>query len=96
MSEFARLIQRSDFVITIGWVEVDNSLYRKFEFADFAAAFAFMTMVAAIAETQDHHPDWSNSYNVVEIRLCSHDAGRAVTARDHKLAVAINDLIRES
>ena len=66
-------------MITIGWVEVDNSLYRKFEFADFAAAFAFMTMVAAIAEAQDHHPDWSNSYNVVEIRLRSHDAGRAVT-----------------
>ncbi len=79
----------------IGWVEVDNSLYRKFEFADFAAAFAFMTKVAAIAEAHDHHPDWSNSYNVVEISLCSHDAGRAVTARDHKLAVAINDLISE-
>ncbi len=80
----------------IGWVEVDNSLYRKFEFADFVAAFAFMTTVAAIAEAQDHHPDWSNSYNVVEISLCSHDAGRTVTARDHKLAIAINDLINES
>ena len=79
----------------IGWVEVDNALFRKFEFADFAAAFAFMTKVAAIAEAQDHHPEWSNSYNVVEISLCSHDAGGTVTARDHKLAVAINDLISE-
>lgn len=77
----------------IGWVEVDNALFRKFEFADFAAAFAFMTKVAAIAEAQDHHPDWSNSYSVVEIRLCSHDAGRCVTSRDRKLASAINDLI---
>jgi len=82
--------------VPTGWVEVDNSLYRKFEFTDFAAAFAFMTKVAAIAEAQDHHPDWSNSYNVVEIRLCSHDAGRTVTARDHKLAVAINDLMTEA
>ncbi len=79
----------------IGWVEVDNSLYRKFEFANFAAAFAFMTKVAAIAEAQDHHPDWSNSYNVVEISLCSHDAGRTVTARDHKLAVAINEAMND-
>ncbi len=77
----------------IGWVEVDNSLCRKFEFANFAAAFAFMTKVAAIAEAQDHHPDWSNSYNVVEISLCSHDAGRTVTARDHRMAVAINEAI---
>lgn len=90
------MIRRSDFVITIGWVEVDNSLFRKFEFADFAAAFAFMTKVAAIAEAQEHHPNWSNSYNVVEISLCSHDAGSTVTARDHKLAVAINDLVSES
>ena len=79
----------------IGWVEVDNALIRRFEFANFAAAFAFMTSVAAIAEAHDHHPDWSNSYNVVEISLCSHDAGRSVTSRDRKLAVAINELIGE-
>ena len=78
-----------------GWVEVDNALFRRFEFANFATAFAFMTEVAAIAEAHDHHPDWSNSYNVVEISLCSHDAGRSVTSRDHKLADAINDLVGE-
>lgn len=78
------------------WVEVDNALFRKFEFANFAAAFAFMTKVADVAEAQDHHPDWSNSYNVVEIRLCSHDAGRSVTDRDRKLANAINEVIGES
>ena len=79
----------------IGWVEVDNALFRRFEFANFATAFAFMTEVAAIAEAHDHHPDLSNSYNVVEISLCSHDAGRSVTSRDHKLADAINDLVGE-
>lgn len=79
-----------------GWVEVDNSLYRKFKFATFAEAFAFMTKVAAVAEACDHHPDWSNSFNTVEIRLCSHDAGRTVTNRDHKLALSINGLIGEA
>ena len=76
--------------MTLGWVEKDNSLYRKFEFANFAEAFEFMTKVAAIAQVQDHHPDWSNSWNIVEINLCSHDAGRTVTARDHRLADSIN------
>lgn len=76
-----------------GWEERENSLYRKFEFVDFAEAFAFMTKVAAVAQRLDHHPDWSQSWNVVEITLCSHDEGRSVTARDHKLAEAINGII---
>jgi 4a-hydroxytetrahydrobiopterin dehydratase len=54
-----------------------------------------MTKVARIAEEQDHHPDWSNSWNVVEIRLCSHDKGRTVTARDYRLAESINTLLEE-
>jgi 4a-hydroxytetrahydrobiopterin dehydratase len=82
--------------MTLGWVEKDNSLYRKFEFANFVEAFEFMTKVAAIAEEQDHHPDWSNVWNVVEINLCSHDAGRTVTARDHRLADSINALVNRS
>lgn len=76
-----------------GWEERDNTLYRKFEFTDFGEAFAFMTKVAALAEEHDHHPDWCNSWNVVEITLCSHDKGRTVTSRDHKLAAAISGLI---
>lgn len=76
-----------------GWVEHDNTLYRKFEFTDFAEAFAFMIKVAALVEEHDHHPDWCNSWNVVEITLCSHDKGRTVTSRDHKLAEAINEII---
>ena len=82
--------------MTLGWVEKDNSLYRKFEFANFAEAFEFMTKVAAIAEDQDHHPDWSNVWNVVEMNLFSHDAGRTVTARDHRLADSINGLVNGS
>ncbi len=73
------------------WVETDGALYRKFVFADFAEAFAFMTRVAAIAEEQNHHPDWSNSWNTVEISLRSHDKG-AITERDYQLAKAINEI----
>ena len=74
------------------WVEADGALYRKFVFADFTEAFAFMTRVAAIAEAQNHHPDWSNSWNTVEIFLRSHDKGGKVTERDHDLANAIDEL----
>ena len=73
------------------WVETDGALYRKFVFNDFAEAFAFMTRVAAIAEVQNHHPDWSNSWNTVEISLRSHDKG-AITQRDHQLAKAIDEI----
>ena len=77
------------------WVEVDGCLRRDFEFADFRSAFAFMTSVAALAEEMDHHPDWSNSWNKVSISLVSHDVGR-ITARDHRLAGAIDRLLSSS
>ncbi|MFM8867662.1 MAG: 4a-hydroxytetrahydrobiopterin dehydratase [Ilumatobacteraceae bacterium] len=79
--------------MTLGWDERVDGLHRRFEFEDFAEAWSFMSKVAELAEKQDHHPDWSNSYNVVEITLCSHDAGRTVTKRDHRLAASINDII---
>ena len=79
--------------MTLGWIVKDNSLYRKFEFTNFAEAFAFMTRVAVLAEQHNHHPDWTNSWNVVEISLCSHDQGRTITQRDHDLARAIDELI---
>lgn len=72
------------------WTEHDNSLRRRFRFADFKAAFAFLTAVAAEAERLDHHPWLSNEYNVVEFRLRTHDAGNKVTPRDHRLAAAID------
>ncbi len=74
------------------WQVVDGALHKKFEFRNFAEAFAFMTKVAAVAEQQNHHPDWSNSWNIVEILLCSHDKG-AITQRDHDLANAIDELL---
>lgn len=74
----------------VGWKEADNKLYRKFEFKDFSAAFAFMTRVALAAEKMDHHPLWTNVYNTVEVWLSTHDAGDIVTDKDRKLAKKID------
>lgn len=75
------------------WKEEDNKLKRTFTFGDFVEAFGFMSQVAIIAEKMDHHPNWSNVYNTVNIELNTHDAGNIVTDKDHKLAEAIDKLI---
>lgn len=75
------------------WVEADGRLTREFVFADFGAAFAFMTRVALIAEVAGHHPDWSNSWNRVTISLTTHDAGDTVTDADRSMAAAIDELV---
>lgn len=75
------------------WSMVDgrDALVRAFRFADFSAAWGFMSRVALLAERQDHHPEWSNTYNSVRIVLSTHDAG-GLTGRDVKLAEAIDRL----
>lgn len=73
------------------WEHTKDRLRRRFTFADFSEAWGFMNRVALEAEKQDHHPDWSNSWNTVTIELTSHDAG-GVTDRDHALAAAIDRL----
>jgi 4a-hydroxytetrahydrobiopterin dehydratase len=75
------------------WQSIDNKLYKRFEFKNFSEAFAFMTRVAILAEKQDHHPLWSNVWNKVEIWLSTHDAGDLVTAKDEKLAQAIDAIL---
>lgn len=75
------------------WTVTDNKLYRKFEFANFSEAFAFMTRVAMEAEKMDHHPLWTNVWNRVEIWLSTHDAGDVVTEKDKKLAGRIDKLL---
>ncbi|HXB12457.1 MAG TPA: 4a-hydroxytetrahydrobiopterin dehydratase [Bacteroidia bacterium] len=74
------------------WHEQNNKLYKKFTFKDFSEAFSFMTRVALIAEKMDHHPEWKNTYNTLEIWLSTHSAGDKVTEKDHKLSKAINEL----
>jgi len=74
------------------WPEIDNKLYQEFIFPDFSKAFSFITRVAMAAEKMDHHPTWKNTYNRVEIWLCTHDAGDTVTEKDRKLAAIIDKL----
>ncbi|QBO59012.1 4a-hydroxytetrahydrobiopterin dehydratase [Chryseobacterium salivictor] len=75
------------------WKETDGKLQQTFKFKDFSEAFAFMTRVALAAESMQHHPDWSNEYNKVNISLCTHDAGDVITEKDHKLAKAIDKIM---
>jgi len=79
--------------INFMWEEKDNKLYKKFVFKDFSEAFAFMTRVAIEAEKLDHHPNWSNVWNTVEISLNTHSAGDTVTDKDRSLAKKIDSLI---
>jgi 4a-hydroxytetrahydrobiopterin dehydratase len=69
-----------------------DAIVRRFRFRDFSEAWGFMARVALLAEKQDHHPEWSNVWNRVEIVLSTHDAG-GLSARDVKLAQAIDALL---
>ncbi|HEX3108381.1 MAG TPA: 4a-hydroxytetrahydrobiopterin dehydratase [Thermoanaerobaculia bacterium] len=80
---------------TTGWQLQDGNLVRELRFANFVEAFGFMTSVALVAERMNHHPDWSNVYNTVRIRLTTHDAG-GITDKDFALASAISDIYRPS
>jgi 4a-hydroxytetrahydrobiopterin dehydratase len=76
-----------------GWSEVAgrDAISKKFVFADFNAAFGFMTRAALVAEKLDHHPEWFNVYKTVEVTLSTHDAG-GVTERDIQLAEAMDKI----
>jgi 4a-hydroxytetrahydrobiopterin dehydratase len=76
------------------WTAVTDpdGISRRFVFGDFVAAFGFMTRVAILAEKADHHPEWSNVYNRVDIVLTTHDAG-GLSQRDIDLAQAIDGLL---
>ncbi len=75
------------------WIETENSLQKTFEFADFVEAFAFMTRVAEAAEKLNHHPNWSNVWNTVNINLSTHSAGNTVTDKDLELAAEIDKIL---
>jgi 4a-hydroxytetrahydrobiopterin dehydratase len=76
-----------------GWSEASgrDAITRKFTFKDFNEAFGFMARAALVAEKMDHHPEWFNVYNTVDVTLSTHDAG-GVTEHDNKLAEAMNKL----
>ncbi|QED37063.1 4a-hydroxytetrahydrobiopterin dehydratase [Antarcticibacterium arcticum] len=75
-----------------GWSYTDEGIQTSFEFENFKEAFTLMTRIAFEAEAMDHHPNWTNVYNTLEITLSTHDAG-GVTAKDFKLAKAIEDIV---
>jgi len=75
-----------------GWYFQNNGIEKEFEFKDFVEAFGFMARVALLAEKANHHPEWSNVYNKVHVRLTTHDAG-GVTDKDFKLAGGIEGLL---
>ena len=72
-----------------------KAITRTFLFKDFSQAWGFMSRVALLAETQDHHPEWFNVYNRVEVTLTTHDAGKSggLSQRDATLAAAIDGLV---
>ena len=73
------------------WSLRDNALHKTFRFGDFSAAMNFMACVALAAERLDHHPDWRNAWNRVEVQLSTHDAG-GITALDFLLAQEMEKL----
>ena len=91
LDEAARAVLASELP---DWTPAEgrDALVRRFRFRDFSEAWGFMARVALLAEAQDHHPEWSNVWNRVEILLTTHDAG-GVSARDVRLAKAIDALL---
>ena len=74
------------------WGIDQHKLFRHFVFSNFVDAWGFMSQVALVAETQNHHPEWTNVYNRVEIYLTTHDAG-GITDKDFTLATRIDSLL---
>jgi 4a-hydroxytetrahydrobiopterin dehydratase len=75
-----------------GWTFVGGKLRRELAFADFSEAFGFMARVALVAESMNHHPDWSNSWNKVTVEITNHDAG-GVSERCFAFAAAVDGLL---
>ncbi len=84
---------QSELSKTKGWDVKNQKLYRKFEFKNFKEAFQFMTLVAVEAEKLDHHPDWKNVYNRVEVELNTHDLG-GISSLDFALASKMNQIFQ--
>ncbi len=78
-----------------GWVVKDDKLYRQFQFADFVAAFGFMSSMALVSEAIGHHPEWFNVYNRITVQLTTHDAG-GITAKDIAWAIRANALFKDA
>ena len=76
------------------WDYSDNAIHAEFEFENFKDCFSAMSRIAFECEALNHHPEWTNEYNVLKIILTTHDAG-GVTDKDFKLALAIEHIVEE-
>lgn len=76
------------------WDYADNAIHTEYEFNNFKDCFSAMSRIAFECEALNHHPDWSNTYNVLNITLSTHDVG-GVTLKDIKLALAIEGIVEE-
>ncbi len=77
------------------WKEENNALKRTYEFKTFVAAIAFMVNAAMYIDQMNHHPEWTNIYNKVIVKLQSHDAGNKVTEKDRELAKVLDKVYKE-
>lgn len=77
----------------MSWKEENNTLTQSFKFKDFVEAWSFMTKVAMMAEKMNHHPEWNNVYNKVNITLTTHDEGNSITSKDRELAKKIDEIL---
>lgn len=77
------------------WKEENNALHCTYKFKDFVAAIAFMVNAAMYIDQMNHHPEWSNVYNKVTVKLCTHDAGDTVTDKDRELAKVLDKVYEE-
>lgn len=87
-------IQKRQGMLNAEWQIADGFLSRKFVFKDFLEAFAFMTKVALLAEKLNHHPNWENSFNKVNLRLTTHEMG-GLTTLDFEMAQKIDELFSD-
>jgi len=75
------------------WTESNNALQKTFTFKSFGDAMAWMIKASYIIEKMDHHPEWTNIYNKVHVRLTTHDAGNTISDKDRLLATALDELV---
>lgn len=78
-----------------GWENVNNKLEKTFKLKDFKAVLEVVMKIGFEAEYRNHHPEWTNSYNILNIKLCTHDAGHQITEKDTNFALKINSIINQ-
>ncbi len=77
------------------WINENNALHKTYTFADFETAMHFMQLAAKSISIQNHHPEWTNVYNKVSVKLTTHDAGNTITEKDEMLALALDEIFNK-